>query len=339
MNAPFAHWTANCRCLLVIVSFALAPKFACSQALKLVQTEALISIYQDDQLVLSYNKVSPTAPQGIDPVYERSGFLHPVQTPSGRVITASFPLDHPHQQGIFSAWVKTTYDDRNVDFWNLASETGRVLHERVVSTETHADRAQFCVDLIHRAVEPPAVDVLRERWLVTVHATPSTHRCFDLELSQEALTSIPLEIHQHRYGGFAYRGPSDWLLPRDRDQRRLEPDKIDQNSQDKPCFFLNDSGSDRLKGNHEQANWVALSGGLQSGEASVIVLGHPDNFRAPQTVRIHPTKPYFVWAPCVDSSFQIDASHPYRARYRFLITDTAPDTAWIDEQLKAWTKD
>ena len=46
-----------------------------------------------------------------DAVFERSGFLHPVFTPKGRCVTESFPADHPHQQGIFSAWVKTAHDE------------------------------------------------------------------------------------------------------------------------------------------------------------------------------------------------------------------------------------
>ena len=81
------------------------------------------------------------------------------------------PLDHPHQQGIFSAWVNTTYDGQAVNFWDLAGGTGRVLHERVVSTFQDDDTAGFEVDMVHRAEGPPAVDVLRERWKITVYPT------------------------------------------------------------------------------------------------------------------------------------------------------------------------
>ncbi len=88
--------------------------------LDLKETESTITISFQAKPVVVYNKQSPPVPAGIDPVYQRSGFLHPVSSPDGTIVTATFPLDHPHQHGIFSAWVKTSYDGQPVDFWNLA---------------------------------------------------------------------------------------------------------------------------------------------------------------------------------------------------------------------------
>ena len=59
--------------------------------------------------------------------------------------------------------------------------------------------------------------------------------------------------------------------------------------------FLNDLGSDRIKGNHEHARWVSLSGQNDGQPVTITVLCHRDNFRAPQAARLHPTKPYFVF--------------------------------------------
>lgn len=52
--------------------------------------------------------------------------------------------------------------------------------------------------------------------------------------------------------------------------------------------------------------------------------------------RLHPTKPYFCFAPCVDGALTIDREHPYHVKYRYLITDANPDPDWIDEQWTAW---
>src|SRR6185436_3329477 len=52
--------------------------------------------------------------------------LHPVRTPSGAIVTDQFPPDHAHQSGIFFAYTKTKFEDRDVDFWNLAGGKGRV---------------------------------------------------------------------------------------------------------------------------------------------------------------------------------------------------------------------
>ena len=312
------------------LAIACIANVARAQSLKLVEDEQTIVVMQAGKVVVTYNKVSPPAPAGIDPIYERSGFLHPVGSPRGKVVTAVFPFDHAHQQGVFSAWVNTTYDGRRVDFWNLAGRTGRVLHERVVSTSQTADVASFEVGLLHRVESEPPVDVLRERWKVSVYPTDGTYHGFDLETEQTALTALPLIINEYHYGGMALRGPTRWLSANDSAARKQRDLKIE------PSEFLNNLGSDRVQGNHEHAKWVALSGTMDDEPVCVAVLSHVNNFRAPQAARLHPSKPYFCFAPCVDGAFTIDRDHAFKGRYRFLIADTMPDAAWIDQQWKTW---
>ncbi len=303
---------------------------ATAQALKVSQTDDVIVVRRRSQAIVTYNKVSPPAPRGIDSIYERSGCLHPINSPRGRTVTQMFPIDHPHQHGIFSAWVKTKYDGQAVDFWNLAGGTGRVLHERVVRTFQEKNAVGFEVDLIHRATMKVPVDVLRERWKVTVYPTDGTYHYFDLESTQRALTDKPLIVSKHHYGGMVLRGPTRWLTAQDHHVRK-HPDLARE-----PSKFVNDLGSDRMKGNHQHAKWVALTGSLDGKPATIAVLSHADNFRAPQAARLHPTKPYFCFAPCVDGTFAIDREHPFNARYRYLVTDTEPDAKWIDQQWDAW---
>jgi hypothetical protein len=318
---------------LAWLALAISTSGAPGQSLEFSQTESAITIRQDGRPVLVYNIQPPPAPEGIDPVYRRSGFLHPVSSPEGRVVTEAFPVDHPHQHGIFTAWVNATYGGKQVDFWNLAGGTGRVLHERVVSRSDRGDSLAFEVDLLHRMEADPPVDVLRERWKITVHPTGGDYHCFDLETTQSALTDTPLIVNQYHYGGVALRGPTRWLTAEDGYARR-HPDPARE-----PSRFLNDRGSDRVKGNHERANWVALSGEGEGQPMSIAVLGHDDNFRAPQAARLHPTKPYFCFAPCVDGEFAIDREHPFRSRYRYLITDAPPDPEWIERQWREWLGD
>ena len=122
-----------------------------------------------------------------------------------------------------------------------------------------------------------------------------------------------------------------WLTAADSDARR-HPDR-----EREPSRFVNDLGSDRIKGNHEHAKWVALTGGVDGKPVTIAVLCHADNFRAPQAARLHPTKPYFCFAPCVDGEFRIDREHPFHGRYRYLITDAEPDADWLDAQWREWS--
>jgi hypothetical protein len=299
---------------------------------RLSETKSQISVQRGKTTVLVYNKMSPPVPEGISDVYRRSGFLHPVQSPNGRVVTATFPFDHPHQHGVFSAWVKTTYGDRELDFWNLAGGTARVLHDRVVSTFATDDTLGFEVDLIHRATKAPAIDVLRERWRITFRAGNESHHSFELETTQTALTDVPLVVEKYHYGGMAFRGPVSWLQKKDADLKK-RPDSVSA-----PSDFLNDLGSERRTGNHQHAKWVALHGEIKGDTVSVTVFGHPDNFRAPEAARLHPTKPYFCFAPCFDGAFSITKQEPYKAHYRYIVTDAAPDSNWLNEQWALFAK-
>ena len=300
--------------------------------LQLEKDDQAIRIVTPGRVLLSYNIQSPLLPEGMDPAYKRSGFLHPVATPGGKVVTATFPTDHPHQHGIFSAWVQCTYQDRKIDFWNLAGRTGRVLHERTVSTFQHPDSVGFEVDLLHRIEGETPIDVLRERWRITARPTDGSYFCFDLESEQQAITDSPLVIQEYHYGGIAVRGPEAWLLPKDKDSvAQASPQRTG-------ATLLNSLGNDRIAGNHAHARWVAMTGTIDGGSASLIAMDHPSNFRAPQAARIHPTKPYFCFAPCVDGAFSIDRQSPYRARFRFLVTDNPPEPAWVDQQWHAWSQ-
>ena len=272
---------------------------ATAQGLQVVETDRAIIVRRDTQVVLTYNKVSPSAPHGIASIFERSGCLHPVNSPQGRTVTQMFPVDHPHQNGVFSAWVKTSFDGRSVDFWNSAKGTGQVVHERVVATFQDPERVGFVTDLIHRAIATEPVDVLRERWKVTVYPTDGTYHCFDVETKQTALTDKPLHVKRHHYGGMVVRGPTRWLRDSDPGVREF-PDLVRE-----PSRLINSLGSGRVEGNQQHARWVALSGSIDGKPVMIAVLGHADNFRAPQAARLHPTKPYFCFVPCIDGDFSI----------------------------------
>ncbi len=332
-SSSFApHWRVpRLRLCLVLFSvFAYTSTLAWAQTLRLVETEKTIVVEQSGVIVLAYNKVSPEVPEGIDPIHERSGFLHPVSSPQAKVVTAMFPFDHAHQHGIFSAWVNTTYDGRDVDFWNLAGGTGRVLHDLVVRTFETADATGFEVDLVHRTQTKPIVDILHERWKVTAYPTDGSYHCFDIQTEQTAVTEKPLTINKYHYGGFAFRGPISWLTAKDSGARKNAGMKLEQNE------FLTSLGSDRLNGNHEHVNWVSINGSLEDKPVSIAVLSHANNFRAPQSARLHPSKPYFCFAPCVDGEFVIDRDHPLTGQYRFLIADRKIDAEWIDKKWSEW---
>lgn len=302
-----------------------------AEQFNLSETESNIEIHSGDRSLLRYNKVSPPAPEGIDSVYQRSGFLHPVCTPAGKIVTASFPFDHPHQQGVFSAWVRTTYDGRKIDFWNLAKKTGCVAHQSVVNTFSNQQRTGFVVELVHRSEQVPPIEVLSERWEITAVPTDGTYDCFDLRTRQRALTGIPLKVENYHYGGVAIRGPVSWLTAKGADARSATEDDREA------AGFINSLGSNRLNENHQRPNWVTMWGMSEGHPVSITVLCGRSSFRSPQSTRLHPTKPYFCFCPCVESGFIIDQQHPYVAQYRFLMTDAKPGVQWLQQRWQEFT--
>ena len=307
------------------------PATLSNELLTVDHTSDTISIRAGERTILTYNKRSPPIPDGIDPIYHRSGFLHPVGSPSGKVVTTAFPFDHPHQQGIFSAWVSTSWNGHEVDFWNLAKGTGRVLHQRVNKIFSQKTLIGFEVDLVHQVLQPDTVDVLRERWRITADYRPDSVFSFDLQSTQSAITDTPLMIHQNRYGGFAVRGPVNWLSVQD----PTPPDWPAVNG----CTIVNEHTADRIVGNHQRTRWVSMNGLIEGKPVSITMMHANRTQDSSNAARLHPSKPYFCFSRCVEESFLITKDNPLVSHFRFLITDEAPNRKWIMQQWEQWQKE
>jgi hypothetical protein len=64
--------------------------------------------------------------------------------------------------------------------------------------------------------------------------------------------------------------------------------------------------------------------------AGVGILCHPQNFRAPQPMRIHPNEPFFCYAPSQLGKWEIAPGQKYVSRYRFVVSDGPPDPAELN---------
>ena len=101
--------------------------------------------------VMTYNALFVESPDADQPWYGRSGFIHPMYTPSGRVVTDGFPTDHLHQHGLMFAWTSAVVNGRKVDFWNSKKQVGVVEHVETTHADSekivvHTDRSQETSD-------------------------------------------------------------------------------------------------------------------------------------------------------------------------------------------------
>lgn len=76
--------------------------------------------------ILHYQKAVMYPPAGVDTAYKRSGFIHPMMTPSGNVLTRINAPDHYHHVGIWNPWTRVKIGDHVTDFWNLYEKQGTV---------------------------------------------------------------------------------------------------------------------------------------------------------------------------------------------------------------------
>jgi len=272
-----------------------------------------LTLSDGDRPLLTYNAGYIPSPDPETPWFGRSGFIHPVYTPKGRVVTEPFPEDHPHQHGLMFPWVKSSYNGKKVDFWNSKKKLGKIEHAKTI--EADADRIK--VQLRHIATgkgEP--VTVLDETWTIT-RVPHESMNVFDLVSEQRCATDKPLIIQKYHYGGMAVRGPSAWL---------------------EDCTMLTSNGKGREKGNHTRPNWVVQFGEVDNEVCGIAAMCHPRNFRAPQPVRLHPKKPYFCFAPMVLGEFQIEPDKPYISRFRFVAFDGEPDAEQLEALWKEYAK-
>ncbi|SMO79007.1 PmoA family protein [Fodinibius sediminis] len=269
-----------------------------------------ITFKDDDRRVLSYYHGTNEPPRELDERYKRGGYIHPVYSPGGTVLSNDLDTDmHPHHYGIWSAWTNTEFQGRTPDFWNVHDNTARIDHDSLevawqgpvyggLKAKNHY------VDLSSSA----PVIALNEEWKMTIYdaSEKGEYLLFDLDVTHSVNTAQPLVLPEYHYGGMAFRGHRNWD----------NPDNV---------TFLTSQGYGRIEANETRARWAHMGGMVDGKKAGIAVLSHPGNFRSPQPVRIHPETPYFVYAPMQLGRMSIVPGSPYVMRYRYVTYDGDPD--------------
>lgn len=296
---------------------AVAPKELPKVGIQDVDGKRLLASHGGKKIVqYNYGHIEP--PDGVDAVFGRSGYLHPVWNPSGQVLTNDHPPKHLHHHGIWFPWTSSEFEGRKSDFWNSKSKQGKV---ECVEAKAVAEGPVFAaIRAKHRFVNLNAPEgpkpALDEVWEIRVYA-PDDRFTFDLTSTQTCATSAPLVIKKYYYGGLGMRGSGEWE----------GKDGVE---------FLTSEGKDRKTGNETAGRWCVMIGTLEGRKTSIGVLSHPTNFRFPQGMRLHPEEPFFNFAPSQGGDFQIEPGKPYVSRYRFVVADGALGADEMDRRWKAW---
>lgn len=304
----------------------LALTAAAAQAVVKAETTATqVKLSVDGQPVLDFWTAEESLPNDtVDKKFLRNGHIHPVRSPAGTIITGSYPADHLHHHGIWAPWTKTEFQGRKPDFWNMGQLTGTVKFDALERTWSGPAHAGFVAK--QRQIDlsaPSPVTALNETWEVTVYDVPGATvplRVFDLVITQTCATDDPLILPEYRYGGLGFRGHDDW------------------NGKDNAFFLTSEGETDRVKGNTSRARWVHIGGRSDGALAGVGILGHPENFRAPEPLRLHPKEPFVCFAPSQLGDWRIEPGKPHVMRYRFVVTDGPADRTLLEACWQAFAK-
>lgn len=282
---------------------------------EILVTDVVAKFMVNGKQVIGLQTGKKDLPAGIDPVFRRGGYIFPVLSPSGLSVADDYPLNHKHHHGIWAAWTKTEFEGRHPDFWNMGDKTGTILFEGIKNTKPGAVFASLESRnaYIDRSINPNK-KVLDEDWEIKVYNLSGAEKpyyLFDLELRQNLSGTSALKLPEYLYGGLGFRGNGEW------------------NGEGK-TNFLSSEGKDRTNGHATTSNWIHIGGKIKGELTGITILSHPDNFRSPQPMRVHPSEPFFCYAPSQAGDFEISPGKPYVTQYRFIVYDGEPDIAFIN---------
>jgi hypothetical protein len=278
--------------------------------------------------VLQYRHAPLDPPSGASPLFRRSGFIHPLYSPKGAILTRIQPPDHYHHLGIWNPWTRTRWEGREVDFWNLGEGQGTVRFAGLLSALAGPVFGGFKVLQEHvdlRAGDTGRV-AMNEVWDVRVwnHHPGGDVWLWDFTTTLSCATSSPIELEAYRYGGgLGFRATEEWTR---------------ENVQ-----VLTSEGKSRQEADGSRARWCKVSGESAGfGRSGILFMSHPANREHPEPMRIWPEDAnegrgdlFFEFCPIRHNSWKLDPGREYVLRYRMLvydadISDETAEQLWQD---------
>ena len=286
---------------------------AYGQKVELKETKSGIDFVIGNQAVLTYQTATEDVPEGVKKDFAKSGFIHPLTSPSGQVLTRIQPKDHYHHYGIWGPWTRATISGREVDFWNLGDGKGRVDFAKVLSKKEAGGAAELTVRQNHIDLKAPVSEriALEEDLRIKVKAADNGRYMVDYTTTIE--TKIPggILLDDYRYGGgIGFRATEKW----GKDNSTI----------------LTSEGDARKTADGTNARWIIVQGKTDdaSGESGILFLSHNTNKAFPEPLRVWPEDQYngvgnvFIeFTPIRHESWELKQNERYSLKYRMIVYD------------------
>jgi len=297
-------------------SFILKQEAGSGQAVTEVRLKKLpmdLNITSGDKPVLSYRYEMTFPPEGVNPLYKRSGFIHPLVSPGGEVLSRIQAPDHYHHYGIWGPWTLTHIDDREVDFWNLAKGQGTVRFEAFLSETEGPVYSGFKALQQHIDFGATGEDQVAMNEILDVRTWNAGENVWIVDYTTSLNSPLPngIMLDAYRYGGgIGFRATEKWHKDN--------------------CTVLTSEGKTRIDADGSNARWCIVEGesAAAAGRSGILFLSHPSNRMHPEPMRVWPLDAnggrgdmYFEFVPIRHVDWKLETKKDYTLKYRMVIFD------------------
>lgn len=276
-----------------------------------LQNNGALAIVDNGKDLLQYHFETVYPPKGIDTAYKRSGFIHPLNTPSGHALTRINAPDHYHHWGLWNPWTHVGFENEIVDFWNLKDRKGTVRFSGFNTIESGSVYAGFSALHEHVVFKKDGTEktAINEVQTVKIYrAQPNdTYYILDITSQLSCAGSSPVLLEEYRYGGMGIRATEQWG--------------------DKNSTTLTSEGKDRKSADGSTARWCLTQGSLGTDFGGLEMMSHPVNYNHPEPLRVWPENMngrgdvFLNFSPTKNKNWLLEPGKTYLLKYRFLIFD------------------
>lgn len=253
-------------------------------------------------------------PAGVDSIFRKSGYIHPIITPNGDTLTRIQPPDHRHHYGLWGPWTHTRIDTTRVDFWNLGEGMGTVLFKEFKETSDGDIFSAFTAAQEHidfKTQEKPQVALNEDLQVRLWNLNHPNRYMFDYTSTLSSPLENGILLEAYRYGGgLGLRFTERW--------------KADN------CSILTSEGNDRLTADGTNARWAIVSGASTDGKGTsgILFMSNPENRMHPEPMRVWPIDGnngrgdmFFEFCPIRHEEWKIEPKKTYQLKYRMVVFD------------------
>jgi hypothetical protein len=306
----------------------LNPGLTVKKEIKALVTPEKIELIKDNTRILDYQLTMHYPPKGVDTMYKKNGYIHPMYSPSGNILTRIDAPDHYHHYGIWNPWTKVKIRNHVTDFWNLYSHQGTVLYAGINSVTEGPVWGGFNVRQEHIDFQGKNHNeiTLNEVWDVRAFNTEPINGKKAWLVDLTSLLSVGIDtaviLEAYRYGGgIGYRATAEW---------------------NKDNSWVNTSeGKQRVDADGTKSRWTDVGGMFKDkGTSGIVFLSHPSNREYPEPMRVWPLNQngngdvYFEFTPIRYHDWILNPGNVYTQKYRMLVYDGKVDAA---ESERIWT--